>query len=155
MKSKWSDCKNWRIHRKISTPKYNNWTFCSNFILKVHNNFPTSFQYFVFCSELLKLTSKSPQAHTVSIYFSQPVIESSWESHCKLSTFLQQVIDICRERHYNLSVFISCSKLLKVNNNVTRRHSGKLRQVYQYLILQQGYWRSTKGSSIYFWQKSY
>ena len=118
MKSNWSDCKNWRIHRKISTPKYNNWTFCSNFILKVHNNFPTSFQYFVFCSELLKLTSKSPQAHTVSIYFSQPVIESSWESHCKLSTFLQQVIDICRERHYNLSVFISCSKLLKVNGSL-------------------------------------
>ena len=69
------------------------WTFCSNYIHteSLQVTFPQVFSICIFFS---KLTSKSPQAHTVSIYFSQSVTEGLWESHRKLSSFSQQVIDI-------------------------------------------------------------
>ena len=106
-----------------------------------------SFRYLYFAASYWKITNKSQQAHTVSIYFSQPVMKvhekiivSCHHSRSKLLIFV--------EKGTTLSVFISCSKLLKVNNNVTR-------QVITICFLQQVYRKSTKVFSIYFSQKSY
>ena len=181
MKNKcWSDCKNWRIHKKIiSTPNiiywydckkvnffiaknsiincFQFWTFCSNYITESSQKLFASFRFFYFVVCYWKLTSKSPASYTVIIYFSQPVTESLWKSHRKLSTFSQQAIDICRERHYKLSVFISCSKLLKVNNYVTRQVISICLLLARRLLTLNVFSStlSTKVSSIHFSQKSY
>ena len=95
-----------------------NWTFCCNYILKAHDNFPTSSRYLYFATSYWKLTSKSPQAHTFSIYFSQPVTETEHEKvivRCQHS--LGKLLIFVRKDAASYQFSFPAARLLKVNES--------------------------------------